>query len=315
MKNIIIGMAVGDAVGVPYEFISKGDMRLNPCSDMVGHGTHNQPKGTWSDDTSMALCIVDSLCNGLNFTDMANKFAGWLYGNLWTPHGVVFDNGIATRNAIDKWSKGCSTPTECGGIDIYSNGNGSVMRTLALVPYIEQYNPDIRFRVVSNVSAITHGHWISKYSCYLVCEFAIGLRKGNTKQLAWHDARLSLYDVASTDISLDFVRQDEFDLVFGKFLTDDLTKLSNDDFHGTGYARDTAVTSMWCILTTETYKEAVLKAVNYGDDTDTTACVTGGLGGILYGLDGIPTDWVESLARKDDIIDLVEKYEATYEVI
>ncbi len=315
MKNIIIGMAVGDAVGVPYEFTSKEVMRTNPCTDMIGYGTHGQPKGTWSDDTSMALCIVDSLCNGLNYTDIADKFAEWLYGNLWTPHGKVFDNGMATRRAIDKWKTGNFYPTDCGGVDIGSNGNGSVMRTLALVPYISNYNPDIRYTVVENVSAITHAHWISKYSCYLVCEFAVGLYKGNSKQLAWHDARLAFNEIGASDIAWGNITQEDFDRVFGFFLTDDLTTLSNNHFNGSGYARDTAVTSMWCILTTDTYKEAVLKAINYGDDTDTTACVTGGLGGILYGLDGIPTDWVESLARKDDIIDLVEKYEAMYEFV
>jgi len=313
MKNIIIGMAVGDAVGVPYEFIYKDRMEIDPCVDMIGHGTHNQPKGTWSDDTSMALCIVDSLKNGLNYSDMADKFSKWLYGNLWTPHGEVFDHGFATKRAIDKWIKGESSAFECGGKSISTNGNGSVMRTLALVPYISNYNPDIRYTVVSNVSSITHAHWISKYSCYLVSEFAVALYKGNSKELAWHTARISFLEMAKSDIAWGNIDKEEFDDEFSFCLIDDLTTLSDNQFSGCGYARDTAVTSIWCILSTNTYKEAVLKAVNYGDDTDTTACVTGGLGGLVYGVDGIPEDWVNSLARKDDIIELVEQYEATYE--
>lgn len=316
MKSIIIGMAVGDALGVPYEFISKHKMGVNPCTDMIGHGTHNQPKGTWSDDTSMALCLVDSLCNGLNYTNIADKFAEWLYGNLWTPHGKVFDNGLATRNAINKWKSGKFGPTECGGTDIGSNGNGSVMRTLALVPYIEIYNPDIRYTVVSNISSITHAHWISKYSCYLVCEFAIALRKGLDKEDAWVEAIISLEVVRDNDISFEVVTFDEYEKYFGKYTFDTILEHADDsNFSGSGFARDTAVTSIWCILTTDTYKEAVLKAVNYGDDTDTTACVTGGLGGVLYGLEGIPIEWIESLARKDDIIDLIEKCEATYDTL
>jgi len=316
MKNIIIGMAVGDAVGVPYEFNSRKAMKLNPCTDMIGYGTHGQPKGTWSDDTSMALCIVDSLCNGLNYTNIADKFAEWLYGNLWTPHGEVFDNGIATRNAVNKWKSGKYAPTECGGTDIGSNGNGSVMRTLALVPYIEKYNPDIRYSVVSNISAITHGHWISKYSCYLVCEFAIGLRKGLDKEDAWVEAIRALEVVRDNDITFEIITYDNYESYFGKYTFDTILEHADDtNFSGSGFARDTAITSIWCILTTDTYKEAVLKAVNYGDDTDTTACVTGGLGGVLYGLEGIPVEWIESLARKDDIIDLIEKYEATYDAV
>jgi ADP-ribosyl-[dinitrogen reductase] hydrolase len=316
MKNIIIGMAIGDAVGVPYEFTSFEEMRINPCVDMVGNGTHNQPIGTWSDDTSMALCIVDSLCNGLNYTNMADKFVEWLYGNLWTPHGRVFDNGFATRNAVNKWKSGKFTPIECGATDVGSNGNGSVMRTLALVPYIENYNPDIRYTVVSNVSSITHAHWISKYSCYLVCEFAIGLRKGLDKEDAWVESIKALEAIRDNDISFEVLTYDEYELYFGIYTFDTILEHADDyNFRGSGFARDTAITSIWCILTTDTYKEAVLKAVNYGDDTDTTACVTGGLGGILYGLDGIPVDWVDKLVRKDDIIDLIERYEATYETI
>jgi len=317
MKNIIIGMAVGDAVGVPYEFNSSKAMKLNPCTDMIGYGTHGQPKGTWSDDTSMALCIVDSLCNGLNYTNIADKFAEWLYGNLWTPHGKVFDHGFATKSAIDRWiSDKTKTPMECGGIGSSSNGNGSVMRTLALVPYIENYSPDIHYTVVSNISSITHAHWISKYSCYLVCEFAIGLRKGLDKEDAWVEAIKALGVIRDNDISFEVITIDEYEKYFGKYTFDTILEHGGDsNFSGSGFARDTAVTSIWCILTTDTYKEAVLKAVNYGDDTDTTACVTGGLGGILYGLDGIPSDWVESLARKDDIIDLVERYESTYDTV
>jgi len=307
-------MAVGDAVGVPYEFKSRDEMINFPCTDMGRYGTHSQPKGTWSDDTSMALCIVDSLCNGLNYANMADKFTEWLYGNLWTPHGNVFDHGFATKYAIDKWRTKKYLAIECGGIGETSNGNGSVMRTLALVPYIENYNPDIRYKVISNVSAITHAHWISIYSCYLVCEFAIGLRKELDKEDAWVEAIRALEVVRDNDIAFEVLTLEDYETHFGKYTFDTILEHADDsNFSGSGFARDTAVTSIWCILTTDTYKEAVLKAVNFGDDTDTTACVTGGLGGILYGIEGIPVDWVNSLARKDDIIDLIEKYEATYD--
>jgi ADP-ribosylglycohydrolase len=316
MKNIIIGMAVGDALGVPYEFILKDKMNLKPCTGMVGYGTHGQPVGTWSDDTSMALCLIDSLCNGLNYTDMADKFSKWFNESLWTPHGEVFDFGYSTQASINRWVDGETVATECGGLKESSNGNGSVMRTLALVPYIESYKADIRYKVVSNVSSITHGHWISKLSCYLICEFAIGLRRGHGKYLAYHDAVNSVIDMAKTEASWgDELTMESFKDVFGMLFIGNLTTLSDSDFSGSGYARDTALTSIWCLLTTESYRDATLKAVNYGDDTDTTGCVTGGLAGVLYGVDGIPTEWVNSLARKDDIIELVNKYEAVYDTL
>jgi ADP-ribosylglycohydrolase len=316
MKNIIIGMAVGDALGVPHEFKPKFTMDMYPATDMIGGGTHGQLKGTWSDDTSMALCLIDSLCNGLNYTDIANKFSGWLYDCEWTPHGEVFDHGLSTKSAIDRWRVGATFATECGGLGNASNGNGSVMRTLVLVPYIEAYRADIRYNTVSNVSSITHGHWISKYSCYLVCEYVIALRTGLGKTEAFTAAVDLLEDIRELDILLGDITQDDYDEVFGWLIESIINgKATDENFKGSGYARDTAITSIWCLLTTESYKEATLKAVNYGDDTDTTGCVTGGLAGILYGVDGIPSDWVDSIARKDDILELVNKYEATYEVV
>ena len=325
MKDILIGMAVGDACGVPHEFKPKVTMDMYPATDMIGGGTHGQVKGTWSDDTSMALCIVASLLNGLNYSDIMNKFSSWLNDNFWTPHGVVFDNGLSTRRAIDKWRSGSTfVPTECGGTTDGSNGNGSVMRTLVLVPYIEHLDIDKRWKIISNTSKLTHAHWISRFSCLLVCEFALELRKIKntkygfvTKRDAWDNAVVSFRGVRNKTIAeTDEFTEEEFDKVFGEYLLEVSPYILEDkDYRGSGFARDTAVTAIYCVLRTSSYKEAVLKAINYGDDTDTTACVTGGLAGIIYGIDGIPKDWVDCIARKDDINDLVERYEALYEVV
>ena len=321
MKDILIGMAVGDALGVPFEFKSRATMGENPAVDMIGHGVHNQVKGTWSDDTSMALCIVDSLLNGLNYSDMINKFTDWLRGGYWTPHGVVFDNGISTRRAIDRWRTGQFLPADCGGTTDGSNGNGSVMRTLVLVPYIEHLDIDQRWAIISTTSSLTHAHWISRFSCLLACEFAIEMRKKNkklvTRRDAWDDAVVTVRGIRNKTIAeTDEFTEEEFDKYFGEYLFEDAPyTLKDEDYRGSGFARDTAVTAIYCVLTTSSYKEAVLKAINYGDDTDTTACVTGGLAGIIYGVDGIPKDWVDCIARKDDILDLVERYEALYEVV
>lgn len=316
MKNIILGMAVGDALGVPYEFIGRSEMRRKPCKDMIGFGTHNQPSGTWSDDTSMALCIIDSLCNGLNYSNMADKFRDWLYGGLWTPHGFVFDNGIATRNAVDRWRSGKYLAIECGGVDYSSNGNGSVMRTLALVPFLEGKDVYRRYDIVSKVSSITHGHWISIMSCFLVTEYAIAIRQGFDKFVAFDIAVGSLESVKEIEIEYGNMNEDDYNKYFQSKI--DLIRggASEGDFTGSGFSRETAFTSIWCILTTDNFKSATLKAVNYGDDTDTTGCVTGGLAGLLYGMDddkGIPSEWLSQIARKEDIIELVEKYEAIYE--
>lgn len=306
MKDILIGMAVGDALGVPYEFKSREAMEKFPATGMVGYGTHNQPKGTWSDDSSMAFCLTESLCKGLNYDNIAMNFSNWFYHAWWTPHGVVFDHGFATAKALDNYNNGITPVTSCGGKGPKSNGNGSVMRTLALVPFIENMSLEERYKIVSDVSSITHAHWISKFSCFLVCEFAINLRKG-VKKIAWSEAVKSLEALA---FNTPTVLQSDFEEYFGKYLVDDITEtLTDDDFQGSGFARDTAVTSAWCILTTSDYAEATLKAVNFGDDTDTTACVVGGLAGTLYGIEDIPSDWLERLVKRYKIENLAERYE------
>jgi ADP-ribosylglycohydrolase len=312
MKDVILGMAVGDALGVPYEFIAKGEMRMSPCTDMRGYGTHQQPVGTWSDDTSMALCLIDSLCNGLNYTDIANKFSRWMYNSLWTPYGEVFDHGFSTKSAIDRWATGQFLPFECGGKSESSNGNGSVMRTLVLVPFIEDKDVFRRYDIVSKVSSITHAHWISIMSCFLVCEYAIAIRQGFDKFVAFDIAVGSLESVKEIELDFGDMTEEGYNKFFQEFIDIIHNGPKDNNFSGSGFARDTAFTSIWCVITTKSFKEATLKAVNYGDDTDTTGCVTGGLAGILY---GVPEDWVGNLARKDDIIELVNKYEAVYESV
>lgn len=319
MKKIILGMAVGDALGVPFEFKSKSQMRGKPCRDMVGYGTHSQPIGTWSDDTSMALCIVDSLKNGLNYTNIADKFTSWILNGLWTPHGVPFDYGFTTKSAITKWRTGKFLPFECGGANEHDNGNGSVMRTLALVPFIEDKDVYRRYDIVSKVSSITHGHWISLLSCFLVTEYAVFFRQGFNKQVAFNKAIESLEKIKEVELEFGNMTEDGYNKYFQDRIDLIVSGEAKDtNFTGSGFSRETAFTSIWCVLTTDSFREATLKAVNYGDDTDTTGCVTGGLAGVIYGFDGengIPSEWLDKIARYDDIVELVDEYNAIYETV
>ena len=142
MKNNILsglmGLCIADALGVPVEFNSRERLKANPVREMRGYGTHNQPIGTWSDDTSMTLCLVDSLSDGLNYEDIMSKFKAWLVDGDYTPYGDVFDVGIATRQAINRYLSGIG-PLNCGGISERDNGNGSLMRILPLLFYIQSF--------------------------------------------------------------------------------------------------------------------------------------------------------------------------------
>ena len=161
--NGIMGLVVGDALGVPIEFQDRETLRKDPVINMRGYGTYNQPPGTWSDDSSMTLALLDSLTNGLDYKDIMDKFIGWFDKGEYTPYGQMFDIGIATRQALTRYKKGMSA-LECGGQDEYDNGNGSLMRILPALYYLqakygdEFIENDEAFDIVHNISSLTHRH-------------------------------------------------------------------------------------------------------------------------------------------------------------
>src|SRR6478752_1755951 len=125
-KDILFGLAIGDALGVPVEFKTRQTIALNPVTDMLGFGTHNLPAGSFSDDSSLAFCLAEALTEEFNLQKIADNFIAWLDNNYWTPRGTVFDVGIATNQAIRRLQRGCK-PELAGGTEEADNGNGSLM--------------------------------------------------------------------------------------------------------------------------------------------------------------------------------------------
>ncbi|WP_027395582.1 ADP-ribosylglycohydrolase family protein [Aquimarina latercula] len=303
IKGGIFGLVVGDALGVPYEFLDRDQMDKRPARDMIGYGTHNQPEGTWSDDSSLTFCLMDSLCNGYDLEDIASKFTAWFYENLWTPRGFVFDIGITTKNAIYQYKRGM-TPDLCGGLDEYSNGNGSLMRILPLVYFLrDEDDINVRYDIVKRVSSITHGHLRSVFSCFIYIEYALLLLEGKDKFKAYEAIRKPI---------VEFAKQNDFNpneiQLFGRILEDDISKQDRFNIKGTGYVLRSLEAAFWCLLTSDSYEECILKAVNLGEDTDTTAAITGGLAGLYFGYDTIPETWKFQLARFEDVENLIERF-------
>lgn len=307
MKNRIIhsamfGLVVGDALGVPVEFKPRAYLKLNPVIGMMGYGTHHQPAGTWSDDSSLALCLAQSLCGGYNLDDISQKFFQWFNAEIWTPHGEVFDIGIATSEAI-KMIKHGADPVLCGGASEMDNGNGSLMRILPLLFYLrDEKDLKVIFKCVKEVSSITHAHFRSIFACLIYIVYGLELLKGTDKKEAYVNMQLKLKDFITDQ---DF-EQKEIDL-FKRVLVGDISTVRENDIYSSGYVLHSLEASLWCILTTGTYEDAVLKAVNLGDDTDTTAAITGGLAGLIYGFESIPENWVNSIVKKTEIDDLCEE--------
>ena len=301
IKSVLLGLAVGDAVGVPYEFRSREVMLKNPATDMVGFGTYNQSPGTFSDDSSLTFCLAEALTNGFDLQEIANNFIKWVEEDYWTANGEVFDIGIATHEAISNLMNGDS-PEISGGDDEYSNGNGSLMRIAPLLFHLSDKPIQERFELTRLVSGITHRHIRSVVACFFYLEFARFLVEGLEKQDAYKKTQVQV----SAFLKTIAVPDSELEL-FDRLLQSDISQEPINTIESSGYVIHTLEASIWCLLTTETYQDAILKAVNLGKDTDTTAAVTGGLAGLLYGVEGIPTSWLNQLAKRDEIEDLAER--------
>lgn len=301
IKSVLFGLVVGDAIGVPVEFKSRDYLKTNPVTHMTGYGTYKQPLGTFSDDSSLSFCLAEALTNDFDLQIIADNFLKWKNYAFWTATDVVFDIGNATREAIFNISNGVS-PEMAGGTNENDNGNGSLMRISPLLFYVHKMPISDRFEIVKKVSSITHGHIRSIISCFYYIEFMIGILKGKELKIIYYELKDTITDYLSK-ISIEQTEIKHFD----RLLVNNIYGFSDENIKSSGYVIDTLEASIWCLLTTSTYKEAVLKAVNLGGDTDTTGCVTGGIAGLYYGYNSIPKKWKGSIKKRDEIEDLAER--------
>lgn len=311
MKKVydgIVGLAIGDAIGVPVEFISRQEIAENPVVSMREFGTHHQPMGTWSDDTSLTLALIDSMIEtkSIDYADIMDRFSNWLMYSDYTATGEVFDVGNSTSRAIMNYGRRVN-PLECGGASEYDNGNGSLMRILPIAYFLQKQCTslmDYQMEIIHNISSLTHRHSVSLIGCGIYINIAIRLMQGERplyesveegiknafeyyKRISWADIRAyeRLKELSS------------------------FSKLSEIEIESSGYVVHTLEAALWCLLNTDSYAECVLKAVNLGDDTDTVGAVVGGLAGIYYGADKIPKEWMTVLARRQYIEELCEKFQ------
>ena len=302
IKSALFGVAIGDSLGVPVEFSPREKLLQDPITDMTGYGTYNLPPGTWSDDSSLTFCLAESLCSGYDTDHMGELFVKWYYQDYWTSTGHVFDIGIVTRNALYKIKNGTKAEL-AGGREENDNGNGSLMRILPLVFAIKDLPIEERFERTKQVSSITHGHIRAVMACFYYLEFARQLIEGKSKFDIYEDLQTTLPSFFN-NTGIESAEIAHFDRLFKA----NIATLSELEIRSGGYVIEAIEASIWCLLTTENYKEAVLKAVNLGHDTDTTAAVTGGIAGLLYGFDEIPKDWVKKIAKRDEIEELAERF-------
>lgn len=284
-QGSLLGLAIGDTVGMPAEFRTKD--KFTPITDMKAGGVFRLQKGQWTDDTSMALCLADSLvaCGGFDPDDQMARYVRWHQAGENSVTGKCFDIGSATRQALDTY---ISTKNPyAGSTSTHASGNGSLMR-LAPVPIF--YHNDLQKCVEHAVlsSKTTHASPDCLSACAYFGEVLHHALNGETNK-----------DKLLTPTSDHPFSPKVQAVIDGSFKTK-----SRDEIFGTGYVVDSLEASLWAFYHTDNFKDAILMAVNLGDDADTTGAITGQIAGAYYGLDGIPSGWVHDVAWSEHILNL-----------
>ena len=298
-KSAIWGVVVGDALGAPVQFETREQVAKHPVDGMIGYRTFNMPEGTWTDDSAMTFALMDSIgrCKRINCVDIMNNFVRWLENGAYTPYGFAFDIGRGTMNAIKKYERERNAYA-CGGRDASNNGNGSIMRIMPAVLYCiqKQLPADRAVDIVHTVSALTHAHSRAKIACGLYYFMALSIINGNGTLL---DRLQTGLDTGFAYYSTHGYSSEELDYYYR---LSDLSKFKDvdaEDIRSTGYVVDTIEAAVWGLVTTNSFKDALLKIVNLGGDTDSIAAVAGGLAGLFYGYDAIPAEWLDVIQRRE----------------
>lgn len=294
-RGCLVGLAVGDALGTTLEFQPPGS--FTPITDMIGGGPFKLQPGQWTDDTSMALCLAESLviCRGFNPRDQMKRYVRWWKEGYLSSTGKCFDIGNTTRTALIAFSK--TKKPLSGPSDFYSAGNGSLMR-LAPVPMFYTANPGKAIEKSGESSKTTHGAAVAVDACRYFGALIVGALNGEDKKsiLADHYCPVAGYWQK-------------------KPLTPEIAEIAAGSFkwrtppeiRGTGYVVRSLEAALWAFHQTDNFQEGCLMAVNLGDDADTTGAIYGQLAGAFYGHNAIPLTWRKTVAKQACIIELAEK--------
>jgi ADP-ribosyl-[dinitrogen reductase] hydrolase len=317
VKEILYGVAVGDALGFHVQFKPRSSRKILPViamgklQDKAGKISRCSDRllGLWSDDTSLTLCLAESLLKGFELKDQAERFVAWQDTGYLSAQDVAFDQGYTTVNSLNKIShilknKDYALLETRGNItDDDTNGNGSLMRILPLILHIYGMEIKEQFKIVWRASAITHPHIRAAIACIFYLKWAEYIISGMDAVKALHKTQTEIKTLMA---EIECPVQEH--KVFSRVLSHNIAALPEDEISSDGYVMDSLEASVWCIMNTDSYRSATLKAVNLGDDTDTTAAITGGIAALIYGFDAIPADWIAALKKPEIFTTMIDKY-------
>ena len=286
-EGCLVGLAVGDAVGTTLEFKTPGT--FEPLDDMEGGGPYRLQPGQWTDDTSMALCLAESLvtCEGFNASHQMGLYVRWWREGYLSSTGCCFDIGNTVKDALKRYQQ--TEFAMMGSTDPMSAGNGSLMR-LAPVAMFFAADPELAIRLCGESSRTTHGARTCIDACRYFGGLIVGALRGATKEELLSERYcpvVGLWERAPLCAEID-------EIATGSF-----KRLEPPDIVGSGYVVKSLEAALWAFYRSETFEEGCLKAANLGNDADTTAAIYGQIAGAFYGMDGIPSGWREKLADRE----------------
>ena len=290
----LIGNAVGDALGLPAVFSKRDDLKSNPILEMQGFGSYLVPAGTWSENTSMSLALMDSVreCKCINISDIMHKLSRWLYLAEYTASSEVVNVNATIELAVEKFKKGI-IPQDCGDNFEFASDNGALMRILPVALLCHNYNiiGKQRYELVSEITRITHANEkcimanliFVNFVCYLMDGFYPAIALQRTQQECYNffsDACVARYD---------------------RLLVGNIAELPEDEIRSTSDVIDTLESAIWSLITTRNYETAVIRAVNLGSDTAAIGALTGTIAGVYYGEHAIPRHWLDQVKKIKEI--------------
>jgi len=294
----MLGLAIGDALGAAVEFQQPGSFA--PVTTFRGDGPHGLQPGEWTDDTSMALALADSIKHcGWDLNDQAQRYLAWRNQGVYSVNGTCFDIGMATDAALRKFANS-GDARQSGNPSERASGNGSIMR-LAPVPirYGQWLETDLerlsQYAAESSITTHASPQCVSacRYFSCLLAAFIAGQSRDEILSPDWHVLR-GLKQIEPLHVEVDVVANGSF------------RRLQPPEIRGSGYVVKSLEAALWAVHDAQDFREAVLRAVNLGDDADTTGAVCGQLAGALWGESGIPAEWLSDLARKDMLEDALD---------
>lgn len=288
-RGALLGLAVCDALGTTLEFRSPGT--FEPIDDMIGGGPFELKPGQWTDDTSMALCLAESLAQtgGFDPRDQMERYVRWWRDGHWSSIGHCFDIGTTTRTALASFER--TGEPYAGSTDPNTAGNGSLMR-LSPVAIAYAHDPTEAVRLAGESSRTTHGAREAVDACRYVASLLIGAMRGAPKEELLsprYAVAQGLWDDEPLTPTIDEVAAGSF------------RENTPPAIRGTGHVVRTLEAALWAFAGTDDFRSGALEVVNLGDDADTTGAVFGQIAGAAYGASAIPDGWMRRLAMKDEI--------------